>query len=128
MKHNQRRMYTGKYKTYLVEWTQFTYFPKFLLKQKILTSSLLTCLSHLSFFNNICNSLNFLGTENKCDMYNCLVILLLASFLIYNLVGTCRKAIKDLSIGLKIENANIECLYLRASCYHAIGEYGLAVQ
>lgn len=29
---------------------------------------------------------------------------------------------------MKIENANIECLYLRASCYHAIGEYGLAVK
>ena len=33
----------------------------------------------------------------------------------------------DLSIGLGIENSNIECLYLRASCYHAIGEYGEAV-
>ncbi|KAL5706920.1 Suppressor of RPS4-RLD 1 [Ranunculus cassubicifolius] len=35
----------------------------------------------------------------------------------------CRNAIKDLSIGLSIESSNIECLYLRASCYHAIAEY-----
>lgn len=39
----------------------------------------------------------------------------------------CSKAIKDLSTGLSIENTNIECLYLRASCYHALGEYGHAV-
>ncbi|WRX10011.1 Tetratricopeptide repeat - like 5 [Theobroma cacao] len=39
-----------------------------------------------------------------------------------------RKAIKDLSIGLSIENSNIECLYLRASCYHAIGEYAEAIK
>ncbi|KAL5993851.1 hypothetical protein ACLOJK_038208 [Asimina triloba] len=39
-----------------------------------------------------------------------------------------RDAIKDLSVGLSIECSNIECLYLRASCYHAIGEYGDAVK
>ncbi|TXG59325.1 hypothetical protein EZV62_013898 [Acer yangbiense] len=39
-----------------------------------------------------------------------------------------RKAIKDLSTGLSIEPSNIECLYLRASCYHAVGEYGEAVK
>ncbi|XP_030931220.1 oligopeptide transporter 3-like isoform X3 [Quercus lobata] len=38
-------------------------------------------------------------------------------------VSLFRKAIKDLSAGLGIENDDIECLYLRASCYHAIGEY-----
>lgn len=39
----------------------------------------------------------------------------------------CSKAIKELSTGLNIESTNIECLYLRASCYHAIGEYKPAV-
>ncbi|KAL0450193.1 UNVERIFIED_CONTAM: Suppressor of RPS4-RLD 1, partial [Sesamum latifolium] len=34
-----------------------------------------------------------------------------------------RNAIKELSAGLSIESSNIECLYLRASCYHAIGEF-----
>lgn len=38
-----------------------------------------------------------------------------------------RTAIKDLSIGLSIESSNIECLYLRASCYHAVGQYREAV-
>lgn len=38
-----------------------------------------------------------------------------------------RNAIKDLSIGLSIESSNIECLYLRASCYHAVGQYREAV-
>lgn len=38
-----------------------------------------------------------------------------------------RKAIKDLSTGLSIEPSNIECLYLRASCYHAVGQYREAV-
>jgi len=42
-------------------------------------------------------------------------------------VSLFRKAIKDLSAGLGIENDDIECLYLRASCYHAIGEYREAV-
>ena len=37
-----------------------------------------------------------------------------------------RKAIQELSIGLSIENS-IECLYLRGSCYHAVGEYRDAV-
>ena len=39
----------------------------------------------------------------------------------------CRNAIKDLSVGLSLESSNIECLYLRASCHHAIGEYREAV-
>lgn len=30
-------------------------------------------------------------------------------------------------MGLAIDSANIECLYLRASCYHAIGLYKEAV-
>ncbi|KAF2553692.1 hypothetical protein F2Q68_00037997, partial [Brassica cretica] len=38
-----------------------------------------------------------------------------------------RKAIQELSIGLSIENS-IECLYLRGSCYHAVGEYRDAVK
>jgi hypothetical protein len=38
-----------------------------------------------------------------------------------------RKAIQELSIGLSIENT-IECLYLRGSCYHAVGEYRDAVK
>ncbi|KAL3526852.1 hypothetical protein ACH5RR_011508 [Cinchona calisaya] len=38
-------------------------------------------------------------------------------------MGEHKNAIKDLSIGLSLESSNIECLYLRASCYHAIGEY-----
>ncbi|GFY81036.1 tetratricopeptide repeat (TPR)-like superfamily protein [Actinidia rufa] len=37
-------------------------------------------------------------------------------------------AIKDLSVGLSLESSNIECLYLRASCHHAIGEYREAVK
>lgn len=36
-------------------------------------------------------------------------------------------AIEELSQGLSIESTNIECLYLRASCYHAVGEYADAV-
>ncbi|KAK1292356.1 hypothetical protein QJS10_CPB17g02298 [Acorus calamus] len=43
-------------------------------------------------------------------------------------MGEHRKAIKDLSKGLSIESSSIECLYLRASCYHAIGEYSDAVK
>lgn len=39
----------------------------------------------------------------------------------------CRSAIKELSTGLSIENTNIECLYLRGSCYHAVGDYVSAV-
>ncbi|KAL0343526.1 UNVERIFIED_CONTAM: Suppressor of RPS4-RLD 1, partial [Sesamum angustifolium] len=39
-----------------------------------------------------------------------------------------RNAIKELSVGLSIESSNIECLYLRASCYHAIGEFKEAVK
>ncbi|CAN6881362.1 unnamed protein product [Brassica oleracea var. botrytis] len=38
-----------------------------------------------------------------------------------------RMAIQELSIGLSIENS-IECLYLRGSCYHAVGEYRDAVK
>uniref|UniRef100_A0A2P2MBV0 Uncharacterized protein n=1 Tax=Rhizophora mucronata TaxID=61149 RepID=A0A2P2MBV0_RHIMU len=43
-------------------------------------------------------------------------------------MGEHRKAVKDLSVALSIENSNVECLYLRASCYHAIGEYAAAVK
>ncbi|OWM82121.1 hypothetical protein CDL15_Pgr001695 [Punica granatum] len=38
------------------------------------------------------------------------------------------KAIKELSTGLSIESSNIECLYLRGSCYHAVGDYVAAVK
>lgn len=38
-----------------------------------------------------------------------------------------RNAIKELSLGLSIESSNVECLYLRASCYHAVGEFKEAV-
>ncbi|KAG5046829.1 hypothetical protein JHK86_016235 [Glycine max] len=30
---------------------------------------------------------------------------------------------KDLTMGLSINGNNIECLYLRASCYHAVGQF-----
>ncbi|CAL5371005.1 unnamed protein product [Camellia sinensis] len=43
-------------------------------------------------------------------------------------LGMRVNAIKDLSVGLSLENSNIECLYLRASCHHAIGEYREAVK
>ncbi|KAG2385044.1 Eukaryotic translation initiation factor 3 subunit [Vigna angularis] len=33
------------------------------------------------------------------------------------------KAINDLSIGLSVDGPNVECLYLRASCYHALEQY-----
>lgn len=52
-------------------------------------------------------------------------------FVVYVLLATqidCfRKAIEDLSTGLSIETSNVECLYLRGSCYHAIGQYREAV-
>ncbi|MCI63148.1 tetratricopeptide repeat protein 13-like, partial [Trifolium medium] len=38
------------------------------------------------------------------------------------------KAIKDLTTGLSIDGANIESLYLRAACYHAVGQYKEAVR
>lgn len=38
-----------------------------------------------------------------------------------------RKAIKDLTRGLSIDGTNIDCLYLRASCYQAVGQYKEAV-
>ncbi|GMI78422.1 SUPPRESSOR OF RPS4-RLD 1, SUPPRESSOR OF RPS4-RLD 3 [Hibiscus trionum] len=42
--------------------------------------------------------------------------------------GEHREAIKDFSNGLSIKNSNIEYLFFRASCYHAIGEYAAAVK
>jgi len=42
-------------------------------------------------------------------------------------MGRHRSAIKELSIALTYEGSSIECLYLRASCHHAIGEYKAAV-
>lgn len=48
----------------------------------------------------------------------------------YGLIAStdcCRNAIKDLSVGLTLDSGNVECLYLRGSCYHAIGEYKDAV-
>ncbi|BAT96089.1 hypothetical protein VIGAN_08297100 [Vigna angularis var. angularis] len=39
-----------------------------------------------------------------------------------------RKAINDLSMGLSVDGPNVECLYLRASCYHALGQYKEAVK
>jgi tetratricopeptide (TPR) repeat protein len=47
--------------------------------------------------------------------------------ILYHGMGRHRSAIKDLSVALKHESSNIECLYLRASCHHAIGEYKAAV-
>lgn len=40
----------------------------------------------------------------------------------------CRSAIKELSTALTLDASSIECLYLRASCHHAIGEYKAAVR
>ena len=42
-------------------------------------------------------------------------------------LNICRNAIKELSAGLKIDSSNVECIYLRASCYHVTGEYKEAV-
>ncbi|KOM54565.1 hypothetical protein LR48_Vigan10g045700 [Vigna angularis] len=39
------------------------------------------------------------------------------------LVHNATKAINDLSIGLSVDGPNVECLYLRASCYHALEQY-----
>jgi hypothetical protein len=33
-----------------------------------------------------------------------------------------------LSKGLELDLANLECLYMRASCYHALGEFSDAVR
>jgi len=43
-------------------------------------------------------------------------------------MGRHRSAIKELSIALTYEGSSIECLYLRASCHHAIGEYKAAIK
>ncbi len=40
----------------------------------------------------------------------------------------CRNSVNVLSKGLELDLANLECLYMRASCYHALGEFSDAVR
>ncbi|GAU26094.1 hypothetical protein TSUD_225560 [Trifolium subterraneum] len=47
---------------------------------------------------------------------------------VFHYINRMRKAIKDLTTGLSIDGANIESLYLRAACYHAVGQYKEAVK
>ncbi|GJN10543.1 hypothetical protein PR202_ga28644 [Eleusine coracana subsp. coracana] len=47
---------------------------------------------------------------------------------ILNLILFCRSAIKELSVALTYEGSSVECLYLRASCHHAVGEYKAAIK
>lgn len=81
----------------------------------------------------LCAFFIFLGVE-LCSFY-CYIIqfsslfLVIIEFMLWliNSIDHYRNAIKELSTGLSLDNSNIECLYLRASCYHAIGEYKEAV-
>jgi tetratricopeptide (TPR) repeat protein len=57
-------------------------------------------------------------------MLNCY----LSKMILHLLFFFCRSAIKELSIALTYEGSSIECLYLRASCHHAIGEYKAAIK
>lgn len=40
----------------------------------------------------------------------------------------CRNSVDMLSKGLEVDLTNLECLYMRASCYHALGEFSDAVR
>jgi tetratricopeptide (TPR) repeat protein len=43
-------------------------------------------------------------------------------------LGDHKNSVDMLSKGLEVDLTNLECLYMRASCYHALGEFSDAIK